>query len=37
MQKILLTLATILLVIVSSNLFAIEKGSWTLTKDNDKS
>ena len=34
MQKILLTFI-ILLVSVSSNLFALEKGSWTLTKDND--
>ena len=35
MQKILLTFTIILLVSVSSNLFAIEKGSWTLTTDND--
>ena len=35
MQKILSTFTIILLVSVSSSLFAIEKGSWTLTKDND--
>ena len=35
MQKILLIFTTIFLVSVSSNLFALEKGSWTLTKDND--
>ena len=35
MQKILLTFTIILLVSVSSNLFALEKGSWTLTKNND--
>ena len=35
MQKILLIFTTIFLVSVSSNLFSLEKGSWTLTKDND--
>ena len=35
MQKILLIFTTIFLVSVSSNLFALEKGSWTLTKNND--
>ena len=35
MQKILLTFTIILLVSLSSNLFALEKGSWTLTKNND--
>ena len=35
MQKILLTFTIILLAGVSSNFFALEKGSWTLTKDND--
>ena len=35
MQKILLIFTTIFIVSVSSNLFALEKGSWTLTKDND--
>ena len=35
MQKILLTFTIILLFSVSSNLFALEKGSWTLTKNND--
>jgi hypothetical protein len=35
MQKILLIFTTIFLVSFSSNLFALQKGSWTLTKDND--
>ena len=35
MQNILLTFTIILFFSVSSNLFALEKGSWTLTKDND--
>ena len=35
MQKILLIFTTILLISFSSTLFALEKGSWTLTKDND--
>ena len=35
MQKILLIFTTIFIVSVSSNLFALEKGSWTLTKNND--
>ena len=35
MLKILLTFTIILLVNFSSNSFALEKGSWTLTKDND--
>ena len=35
MQKILLIFSTIFLVSVSSYLFALEKGSWTLTKDKD--
>jgi hypothetical protein len=35
MQKILLIFTTIFLVSLSSNLFALEKGSWTLTTDND--
>ena len=35
MQKILLTFTIILLVSVSSNSFALEKGTWTLTKNND--
>ena len=35
MQKILIIFTTIFLVSVSSNLFALEKGSWTLTKEND--
>ena len=35
MKKILLTFTIILLVSVSSNLFALEKGSWTFTKDSD--
>ena len=35
MQKILLSLTIILLTIFSSNIFALEKGSWTITKNND--
>ena len=35
MQKILLTFTIIFLVSISNNLFALEKGSWTLTKNND--
>tara|TARA_B100001059_G_scaffold179797_1_gene180491 strand:- start:208 stop:564 length:357 start_codon:yes stop_codon:yes gene_type:complete len=35
MQKILLTFTIILLVSVSSNLFALEKGLWNLTKNSD--
>ena len=35
MQKKLLTLTLILFISISNNLFALEKGSWTLTKDND--
>ena len=35
MQNALLTLTIIFLSSISSNLFALEKGSWTLTKDND--
>ena len=35
MQKALLTFIIILLTSFSNNLFALEKGSWTLTKDND--
>ena len=35
MQKALLTFTIILLASISNNLFALEKGSWTLTKDND--
>ncbi|MDC0060483.1 invasion associated locus B family protein [Pelagibacteraceae bacterium] len=35
MQKALLTTIIILIASISNNLFALEKGSWTLTKDND--
>ena len=35
MQKILLTFTIILLFSISGNLFALEKGSWSLTKNND--
>ena len=35
MPKILLTFTIIFIVSVSGNVFALEKGSWTLTKDND--
>ena len=35
MQKILFSFIIILLISVSSNLYALEKGSWSLTKDND--
>ncbi len=35
MPKILLTFTITLLISFSSNLFALEKGSWTLAKDND--
>jgi len=35
MQKILLTLIIIFFASISNNLFALEKGSWTLTTDND--
>ena len=35
MRKTLLTFIFIFLTIFASNLFALEKGSWTLTKDND--
>src|SRR6056300_981637 len=35
MQKVLLFFTIILLASDSSNLFALEKGSWTLTTDND--
>ena len=35
MQKIILTFTSILIISFSSSLFALEKGSWTLTKDND--
>ena len=35
MQKALLTFTIILYSIISNNLFALEKGSWILTKDDD--
>ena len=35
MQKALLTFTIILFSSISNNLFALEKGSWILTKDND--
>ena len=35
MQKALLTFTIIFLTSISNNLFALEKGSWTLTKNND--
>jgi hypothetical protein len=35
MQKTLLTFIIIFFASISNNLFALEKGSWTLTKDND--
>ena len=35
MQKTLLTFIFIFLITFTNNLFALEKGSWTLTKDND--
>ena len=35
MQKILLTLSIIITYFFSNNLFALEKGSWALTKEND--
>ena len=35
MKKTLLTFTTILLFIFSNNLFALEKGLWSLTKNND--
>jgi invasion protein IalB len=35
MQKILLTFTIIFIACISNNLFALEKGSWTLTKDNN--
>ena len=35
MQKALLIFTIIFLACISKNLFALEKGSWTLTKDND--
>ena len=35
MQKVLLFFTIIFLVSFSNNLLALEKGSWTLTKDND--
>ena len=35
MQKILLTLIIIFFASISNNIFALEKGSWTLTTDND--
>ena len=35
MQKTLLTFIIIFFANISNNLFALEKGSWTLTKDND--
>ena len=35
MQKTLLTFIIIFFAIISNNLFALEKGSWTLTTDND--
>ena len=35
MQKALITLTVIFFASVSNNLIALEKGSWTLTKNND--
>ena len=35
MQKILLIFITIFFASISTNIYALEKGSWTLTKDND--
>ena len=35
MQKALLTITVIFFASISNNLFALEKGSWTLTTDND--
>ena len=35
MQKTLITLTVIFFASVSNNLIALEKGSWTLTKNND--
>ncbi|MDC1047081.1 invasion associated locus B family protein [Alphaproteobacteria bacterium] len=35
MQKALLTFIIIFLASISNNLFALEKGSWTLSKDDD--
>ena len=35
MQKTLLTLIIIFFASISNNIFALEKGSWTLTTDND--
>ncbi len=35
MKKILLIFTTIFLTIFTFNLYALEKGSWTLTKDNN--
>ena len=35
MQKTLITFTIILFASISNNLIALEKGSWTLTKDND--
>ena len=35
MQKTLLTFIFIFLITFTNNLFALEKGSWTLTKDDD--
>ena len=35
MQKTLLTFIVIFFANISNNLFALEKGSWTLTTDND--
>ena len=35
MQKTLLTFTIIFLASISNNLFALEKGSWTLSKDDD--
>ena len=35
MQKALLTFTIILFASISNNLFALEKGSWALTKNND--
>ena len=35
MQKAILTFTIIFLASISNNLFALEKGSWTFTKDND--
>ena len=35
MQKALLTCTIIFLASISNNLFALEKGSWTLSKNDD--